>query len=303
MRVALAAFLFFSAHAFACINSYEEDLTIMMDRGDPEEITATVKRLETENAKQPTTPTRNDLGVAYILSGQYDSAVRTLESLEKDDPGQSRTASNLGTALELSGRNEEALRWIKEGIVRDPQDHEGTEWLHVKILEAKVALGKDANWLKSHTVLGVSFGSAVRPEAPTALPSDQSGPRSWEETEKAMHYQLGERLKFVKAPDPIVASLFRSRADIAYLRQSAAAPDYYLAAELFGDPGKDLLKQRAEQFRADAAGKGSQPAASDGEAEAGPVSYGTIAAALLVLVVGSVLYVVYKRPGRSPGAQ
>jgi hypothetical protein len=54
-------------------------------------------------------------------------------------------AANLGTALELLGNKEEALHWIREGIRRNPQSHEGTEWLHAKILEAKIAAQKDAD--------------------------------------------------------------------------------------------------------------------------------------------------------------
>jgi len=45
---------------------------------------------------------------------------------------------DLGTAYELAGKNEPALRWIREGLRRNPNSHKGTEWLHVKILEAKI---------------------------------------------------------------------------------------------------------------------------------------------------------------------
>lgn len=133
-------------------------------------------------------------------------------------------------------------------ILRDPEDHQGTEWLHARILQAKVAIERDPAWLEAHSVLGVDFGSEVHPRMP-ALHEDRFGrPSSLEEIEKAIDYQLRERLKFVTAPDPIVANLYRARADIAYLQKSRLASDYYLAAGFFG-ANDDLTKRREQQFR------------------------------------------------------
>lgn len=264
MRIAATAgFLFasviwtllilFAEPALACVNTYESDILVMMYRGDREEIAQTVRKLEAENAKAPSIQSKNDLAVAYIISGKYEDAVTLLTDLEKEHPGLSRTASNLGTALELSGNNSEALGWIEEGIARDPGDHQGTEWLHARILEAKVALEKDPAWLETHDVLGVDFGSETQPRMPAALRVDRLGrPSSLEEIEKAMDYQLRERLKFVTAPDPIVANLYRARADIAYLQKTPLASDYYHAAIYFGAKD-DLTKRRAEQLLVDAA--------------------------------------------------
>jgi len=220
----------------------------MMYRGDPEEIAKTIHELEVANEQAPSVQSKNDLAVAYIIAGEYERAVTMLTNLEQEHPGISRTASNLGTALELSGNNSEALHWIEEGIVRDAGDHQGTEWLHVKILQAKVALEKDPAWLATHNVLGVDFGSETEPQMPSTLHADRLGrPSSLAEIEKAIHYQLSERLKFVTAPDPIVANIYRARADIAYLQRSPAASDYYLSAIYFGLKD-DLTRRRAEQF-------------------------------------------------------
>lgn len=207
-----------------------------------------MRRRMAANAMAPSIQSRNGLAVAYIISGKYEQAATILTNLEKEHPGISRTASNLGTALELSGNNAEALHWIEGGIARDPDDHQGTEGLHVKILEAKVALEKDPAWLETHSVLGADFGSETQSQMPFALRVDRLGrPNSLEEIEKAMDYQLRERLKFVTEPDPIVASLYRARADIAYLQKSPLTPDYYLASTFLGS--KDgLTKRRAEQF-------------------------------------------------------
>ncbi len=70
-------------------------------------------------------------------------AVKFLEASEKKRPGRYQTAANLGTAYELTGNLVQARRWIKEGIARDPSSHEGTEWLHLRILDARLALTQD----------------------------------------------------------------------------------------------------------------------------------------------------------------
>lgn len=243
--------LYFSG-SMACINSYEEELPYLMSRGNPEEIAATLERLQREHAKSPSIEVTTDLAVANIISGHYEVAVNLLRNLERSHPGLSRTASNLGTALELSGKNKDALHWIKEGVVRNPQDHEGTEWLHVKILEAKIALAEDPSWLLENNVLGVSFGTDSRPKVPTALPTDQFGkPLSLEKVEKAINYQLGERLKFVSAPDPLIGNIYFSRADIGYLSKTGYPPDYYSAALNFGAKNEALIKSRSAQYKAD----------------------------------------------------
>src|SRR5258708_7777149 len=96
---------------------------------------------------------RSDYSVALMFLGRSEEAVTLLNQLEKEKPGEYFIAANLGTAYELSGNNEEALKWIKEGIHRDPTSHEGTEWLHVKILEAKITQEKDPHYFKTHSVL------------------------------------------------------------------------------------------------------------------------------------------------------
>ena len=56
---------------------------------------------------------------------------------KKKFPGNARVAANLGTALELKGENEEALKWIREGVIRDASEHDGSEWLHARILDGE----------------------------------------------------------------------------------------------------------------------------------------------------------------------
>jgi tetratricopeptide (TPR) repeat protein len=251
MRRLLVVLVFMGSQGQACLNTYKESLHGIMHRDDQVALRGAVQRLAAEHATHPSVENSNDLAVAHILLKNHDAAIALLTTLEKEHPGLSRTASNLGTALELAGHNKEALHWIREGIVRNPADHEGTEWLHVKILEAKLALAKDAAWLKTHHVLGIDFGRGPHPVKPAALPVDHEGkPRSFADTEKAIAYQMHERLRFVSRPDFLIGDIYFTRADIARLEQQKAQNvfDYYIAAHFFGVADPVLLQLRARQF-------------------------------------------------------
>ena len=144
---------------------------------------------------------RSDYAVALMFLGRSKEAVTILSELENQQPGIYFVAANLGTAHELSGNNREALRWIQEGILRNPKSHDGTEWLHVKILEAKIRREQASDYFEKHSVLDLDPNEIVNgtPVLPAGI--SVAGLRD------AIKYQLQERLQFVKPPDPSVAGL------------------------------------------------------------------------------------------------
>lgn len=174
---------------------------------------------------------RSDYSIALMYLGRSQEAVDLLQKLEKEEPGDYSVAANLGTAFELTGNNEEAAHWIAEGIQRNPKSHEGTEWLHLKILEAKLAMQKDPDYFKSHSVLDLVpqninqdtlIGKEKLPPAQVAM---------------AIQHQLAERLQFVKPPDPAVASLLFDYAAIeAGTRTLESARQILQMAKSFGYP-------------------------------------------------------------------
>jgi len=174
---------------------------------------------------------RSDYSIALMYLGRSQEAVELLQKLEKEEPGHYFIAANLGTAFELTGNNEQAARWIAEGIRRNPKSHEGTEWLHLKILEAKLAQEKDPEYFKSHSVLEL---------APQNIKEDTvigTEKLSSVQVATAIQHQLAERLQFVKAPDPAVASLLFDYAAIeAGTRTLESAKQILLMAESFGYP-------------------------------------------------------------------
>jgi hypothetical protein len=171
---------------------------------------------------------RSDYASALIRRGESRKAVAILESIEKTRPGEYRVAANLGTAYELSGDLVKAHHWISEGIRRNPQAHDGTEWLHLRILEARQALAKDPQWLQSNSVLGLEFGKEVEPRKPQRWPKDS---KNADGVIAALTYQLRERMAFVPAPDALVGSLIADLGAmlLLYRNPDLAVPVFDLA--------------------------------------------------------------------------
>ena len=127
--------------------------------------------------------------VFKMLTGDHQKAIDILLHEEAKE-NRYDIAANLGTAYELSGDNILALQWIKESMDRNASSHYGTEWLHVRILETKLRLNEDKDYLKHHHVL-----------------SPEEFSLGGHTIKKALLYQLKERMLFVKPKDKIVADL------------------------------------------------------------------------------------------------
>lgn len=204
----------------------------------------------TERARSAPGPDAfNNLAAVLIRANRPAPAARLLESLEATHPGRYSTAANLGTAYELLGRNQDALRWIREGIARNPDSHEGTEWLHVRILEAKLAAGERGPD-PARSLAGLDFGTEVVPVVPPSLPQGNDGrPVGLYALGLAFRYQVLERSELVPAPDAVVASLMRDWADLEMLAGSIETAELlYRKAGDYGAPGSPLVARRRAEI-------------------------------------------------------
>lgn len=257
---ALACFLAgFGLPAAACVNTFESNIRHYQDQGDEDLVAGEIAKLEADYQDDRSLEHTNDLAVGRLLTRHYPEAIELLRDAEQRFPGKAIVAANLGTAYELSGNNQEALRWIREGVRRDPEEHSGTEWLHVKILEAKLAVAQDPDWLKKNTVLGLSFGESGMPVMPASLPLDESGkPRAPVAIGNAISYQLHERTKFVRPPDAVVADLYAALGDLSYsLGKPESWESYfeqpdgsYESALNYGPARRELVDLRRRHFKA-----------------------------------------------------
>lgn len=91
----------------------------------------------------------------------------------------------------------------------------------MRILEAKLAMSADPDWLRTHAILGVAFGAEEGPQLPPQLPTGNGGEAlTLSQIEAGLVHQLRERLQFIKQPDVIVGELLLNLADIVALGSS-----------------------------------------------------------------------------------
>lgn len=282
--------------------------------GDRKAAEVVVAGLEADYKSKPTLENSNDLAVAKLLMNDREEAITLLREVEQKYPGNAIVAANLGTALELSGIDEEALRWIREGVRRDPDEHFGSEWLHVRILEVKAALKHDADWFGKQTVLGLEFGTGAVPVLSSALPIGRRGkPLTAKQVIESINYQLGERVKFIDPPDPVIADLYATAGELAWSNGIPKSADeytgdpaaYYEAALNFHASREALVKLRKQAFDAQYPGVKWMAAAFESLAAGGKVESPAapsvwrwpLVVAVLLAVLGAVaLYPRIRKP-------
>ena len=206
---------------------------------------ALLREKEKKMANQPTIEDRADYGGVLLHVREFEKARNVLLEAERLEPGHYAVAANLGTAFELLGDDAQALHWIQQGIKRNPDSHFGTEWVHVKILEAKIALTKDPKWLETNSVLAAQFGSEPKP----VLQGVQREKMQAETMRLllGLGHQLRERLQFTKTPDPVVGDLlFNLGNTLAVHGAVQTAEGIYKMAQEYGAPKKDLLAKRLQ---------------------------------------------------------
>ena len=227
--------------ASACINTYAFDLG---REGLSKEYA--LKEMKERSKKLKTHKQLNDYGVLQIYAHEYDKAIQTFKSIEKSHPNLAKTAANLGTAYELKGDSLKAKYWIAQGMKRDPNIHEGSEWIHIKILDAQLNQQKDKAWVQKNDVLGLDFGSDVAPKA--KVKTIKFGHQSYtlQQILKHSEIQMDQRMRFVHK-DPITAQILFNMGNIeAYLMQSdlETITSLYNVAEMVGYSDPSFLSKR-----------------------------------------------------------
>jgi tetratricopeptide (TPR) repeat protein len=139
----------------------------------------------------------SDKGYVLIVQKKYEEALKLYRNIEKIKPNRYSTASNLGTLYELMGENQKAYQWIKKSIEINPESHNGSEWLHLRILEAKIKKMKNVS---GEFLINTDFGDSV-------VPQTKLSKKELETLSKAVYYQVNERMSFIKPKDEIISVL------------------------------------------------------------------------------------------------
>ncbi len=169
-----------------------------------------------------------------MVQKKYNEALSLYLSIEKREPNRYSTASNVGTIYELLGDNQMALFWIRKAMQINPASHKSSEWIHIKILEAKIGGGQLVN---SNFLIGTSFGNGDEPKS--SLTKKQR-----EKLIQSLYFQLNERVTFIKTEDPIMGQLLFDLGNLAFLNKKyKEAQLIYLKAITYGYKGELLSKR------------------------------------------------------------
>lgn len=217
--LALSFFVFLQLPLDACYNESHvnkngnsgrrsEPMALFYNEPDTEAANEFLVKYELTKIKTYDADTQSDIAVNLGYIGHYTDALEILKRLQKEHPDNYNYAANLGTTYELLGKNELALQFIKKGIELNPESHEGSEWVHVKILEAKLKMATQPGWIYQHRVLatGVNFDSKE---------SETLNEKTWH-----VEYQLQERIPFTPFPDALLANVFDELGDLYATQQS-----------------------------------------------------------------------------------
>ncbi|MFY7740685.1 MAG: tetratricopeptide repeat protein [Flavobacterium sp.] len=166
----------------------------------------------------------SDKGYVLIISKKYLEALDVYFQIEKIKPNRYSTASNIGTIYELLGKNKEALYWINKSIQINPKSHKGSEWIHSKILEAKI---RGEKYITSNFLINL--------DSDNDRTLAQLSKSKRKELINALYYQLNERVSFIKDKDKIIAQLLFDLANLLVIDgNSSDAVIIYIKAEKYG---------------------------------------------------------------------
>lgn len=254
--ITIIAFTFFlNIDSLACINGeskelkdgtllYEDDILII-PRGHSlnsnEKLSNALERIDSLYRKTNNIEYLSDIGVVYIYLKQYGKAIKLYLDIEKLSPNRYSTASNIGTAYELNGQNEEALKWIQKALKIDPNSHQGSEWIHLNILKAKIG---GERFYNSKFLLNINFGND---SIPKSKHDNEKFNKLLDLLQSQLYFQLNERLTFVKPKDKIVAQLMFDFGNILFLQNSYSnAVETYKKAIEYGYSG-ELIEKRIKK--------------------------------------------------------
>ena len=180
----------------------------------------------------------SDYAVLILKAGKKEEALHIFQSLQAHFPNEYELAANLGTAYELVGELDSAKKYIQLGMELNENAHEGSEWVHIAVLETKMNLENNPHYLDNHSVLGLSEEDKHDPEI-----------------RHQIEIQVRERFPFSPGPNALMASLMLDLADCYANTQSyeLAKAFYSIAEYYFGaDPAitqpkiDEMLKYRTQ---------------------------------------------------------
>ena len=221
MRLLLTSLLLFLAlgTTYPCGNEYGYSLSGAriytryfylaegMDKFDIPKINERLEELKTKLSNDPSNyRTLSDIAANLMKIGKADSSVKILEKLIADYPNEYNVIANLGTSYELTGELDSAYKYIARGLELNSSSHRGSEWIHLKILEAKLKDKDSPGWIRRYPIITVE-DLIERRDASTSQRSFTY------QVNNHFFYQIRTRAPFTPAPNLVIANLLTTLGD------------------------------------------------------------------------------------------
>src|SRR6218665_1003078 len=202
IQLLLVLIVLISNQTFACYNEFQslnssgkfslvdENELKFYTNFDNQVIKINLKELSEKLKTKPSMEVLSDYALYLVRGGKTKEALHIFEVLAQKFPNEYTVIANLGTTYELLGDNEKALEYIKKGLKLNPKSHNGSEWIHVKVLEAKIASSKKPDLLEGKSLLQLTDKQKLDNKVRLQILE-----------------QLKERFRFCSPPDEIMASL------------------------------------------------------------------------------------------------
>ena len=149
--------------------------------------------------------TWSDVAVNLMKIGKADSSIKILLPLIAERPNEYNLIANLGTCYELTGELDSALKYISKGLEINTSSHYGSEWIHVKILEAKIKQKSNSRWMITNEIVSVK-----------ELISDLDSANMRQKLHKInddFFFQIRTRAPFTPAPNRTLGNLLMTLGD------------------------------------------------------------------------------------------
>lgn len=194
---------------------------------------------------------QSDIAANYLRLGEFEAAMSIFEYLQEKYPEKYEINANLGTTYELLGKNDLALKYIKKGLALNPDSHEGSEWIHVEILEAKLAIEKDSTWLhadKGNKIVDLEAEARARIHQNQNLSKETV----FRQMQENLDLQLRTRIPFAPSSDVIMYLLFKELANFSathfstsYAHGYATMANYYAPNSLLKTETASMMQEYA----------------------------------------------------------
>lgn len=187
----------------------------------------------------------SDYGSYLLMGGRFSDGLNIFRALVAKHGELYEIMANTAVAYELNGNIDSAIYWEKKALDIKPDAHYDSEWIHLKILEAKQKLATDSNWCLHNNVAGIVAKMKARP---TTAHRDGVDIQLDDFFQKFL-YQLSERIPFTYGVDPALGKLLYELGE-AYRAVSVYRAYFCFAAAKYFYPALEpMATQRMQAIK------------------------------------------------------